>query len=61
MRGWRELPHRGHRRRDRHVGLLVGSRAPIAQGDDIFIVLPGHAAESELTRRLADARRSGSS
>ena len=28
---------------------------PIAQGDDVFTVLPGTLAEDELTRRLADA------
>jgi precorrin-2/cobalt-factor-2 C20-methyltransferase len=29
--------------------------APIAQGDDVFTVLPGTLAEDELVRRLADA------
>jgi precorrin-2/cobalt-factor-2 C20-methyltransferase len=29
--------------------------APIAQGNDVFTVLPGTLAESELSRRLADA------
>jgi precorrin-2/cobalt-factor-2 C20-methyltransferase len=29
--------------------------APIAQGDDVFTVLPGTLAESELLRRLGDA------
>jgi precorrin-2/cobalt-factor-2 C20-methyltransferase len=29
--------------------------APIAQGNDVFTVLPGTLAEDELTRRLADA------
>jgi precorrin-2/cobalt-factor-2 C20-methyltransferase len=29
--------------------------APIAQGDDVFTVLPGTLAEGELSRRLADA------
>jgi precorrin-2/cobalt-factor-2 C20-methyltransferase len=29
--------------------------APIAQGDDVFTVLPGTLAEDELARRLADA------
>jgi precorrin-2/cobalt-factor-2 C20-methyltransferase len=29
--------------------------APIAQGDDVFTVLPGTLAEDDLTRRLADA------
>jgi precorrin-2/cobalt-factor-2 C20-methyltransferase len=29
--------------------------APIAQGDDVFTVLPGTLCEDELTRRLADA------
>jgi precorrin-2/cobalt-factor-2 C20-methyltransferase len=29
--------------------------APMAQGDDVFTVLPGTLAEDELTRRLADA------
>ena len=29
--------------------------APIAQGDDVFTVLPGTLPEAELTRRLADA------
>jgi precorrin-2/cobalt-factor-2 C20-methyltransferase len=29
--------------------------APIAQGDDVFTVLPGTLAESELRRRLCDA------
>jgi precorrin-2/cobalt-factor-2 C20-methyltransferase len=29
--------------------------APIAQGDDVFTVLPGALAEDELARRLADA------
>jgi precorrin-2/cobalt-factor-2 C20-methyltransferase len=29
--------------------------APIAQGDDVFTVLPGTLSEDELTRRLADA------
>ena len=29
--------------------------APIAQGDDVFTVLPGTLPEDELARRLADA------
>ena len=29
--------------------------APIAQGDDVFTVLPGTLPEEELTRRLRDA------
>lgn len=34
-------------------GCWSAAGTPIAQGDDVFVVLPGTLAESELTRRLA--------
>jgi len=37
------------------AGCWSAAATPIAQGDDIFIVLPGTLSESELERRLADA------
>jgi len=36
-------------------GCWSAAGAPIAQGDDVFTVLPGTLAEDELARRLADA------
>jgi len=36
-------------------GCWSAAGTPIAQGDDVFTVLPGTLAESELERRLADA------
>jgi precorrin-2/cobalt-factor-2 C20-methyltransferase len=36
-------------------GCWSAAGAPIAQGDDVFIVLPGTLAEEELERRLRDA------
>jgi precorrin-2/cobalt-factor-2 C20-methyltransferase len=36
-------------------GCWSAAGTPIAQGDDVFIVLPGTLGEEELARRLADA------
>jgi precorrin-2/cobalt-factor-2 C20-methyltransferase len=36
-------------------GCWSAAGAPMAQGDDVFTVLPGTLAEDELARRLADA------
>jgi precorrin-2/cobalt-factor-2 C20-methyltransferase len=37
------------------AGCWSAAGAPIAQGDDVFVVVPGTLAQSELERRLEDA------